>query len=469
MRSSSVDNGDFGPLMDGSIAVDVVVDEVAERTARGIAAAVNRLVTSGRLAAGSRLPTVRQVARAMGVSPTTVSDAWQLLASIGAVEGRGRQGTFVCVPVGPGAPVRYRRITEGPGHFAVDLSSGIPDPALLPNIASVVAALPPGELTASYLDPPVLPALEDHLIADWPFAPQAFTVVDGAMDALDRIAQQCVRMGDRVVVENPTFPPLLDLLDHLGAEVIGVPLDRAGIVPAALEDAVATEPVALFCQPRAHNPTGISMTAGRARALAEVLAEGSTLIVEDDHSADIASAPLVSIGRHLPQRTVHIRSFSKSHGPDLRLAAIGGEAEVVRGVANRRMLGPGWSSRILQSVLLAMLRDPVTVGAVSAARTGYAERRADVCAQLDARRVTYTGNDGINLWVQVIDERAAMLALAAHGIGVAPGEPFFVDAPARNGAAQWIRVTTATLAEAKAVEIGELLAAAALVTPTWRS
>lgn len=464
------DHGSGDDAPGDPVRVERVVDEITERTARGIAAAVNRLITSGQLVAGDRLPTVRQVARAMGVSPTTVSDAWQILSALGAVEGRGRQGTFVGEPAGPGAPVRYRRITEGPGHFSLDLSSGIPDPALLPNIATAIASLPPGELTASYLDPAVLPALERHLIADWPFAPEAFTVVDGAMDALDRIAQQCVRMGDRVIVENPTFPPVLDLLDHLGADIIGVPLDESGIIPDALAEALEASPVALFCQLRAHNPTGISTTPERVAALAKVLVDSPTLIVEDDHSADIASAELVSIGRHLPQRTVHIRSFSKSHGPDLRLAAIGGEASVVRGVANRRMLGPGWSSRILQSVLLAMLRDPDTTATVDAARQQYAHRRRQVCEALARHGVPYTGSDGINLWVQVRDERAAMLALAAHGVGVAPGEPFFVDHSSRsNGTPQWIRVTTAILDEHRAPDVADLLASAATLTPTWRS
>ena len=57
---------------------------------------------------------------------------------------------------------------------------------------------------------------------------------------------------------------------------------------------------------------------------------------------------------------MHIRSYSKSHGPDLRLAAVGGAGDVVDPVANRRLLGPGWSSRILQAVLVELLRDPTT-------------------------------------------------------------------------------------------------------------
>ena len=97
-----------------------------------------------------------------------------------------------------------------------------------------MAKLSRQSLTSSYLDKPVLPELEERLLAGWPFRAEELTVVDGAMDALDRVAQVVVRLGDRVVVEHPTFPPLLDLLDELGADVIGVDLDDEGTVVAQL-------------------------------------------------------------------------------------------------------------------------------------------------------------------------------------------------------------------------------------------
>ncbi len=449
--------------MSRSVA-DELVASIDDRSARGIAAAVNRAVTSGALAVGQRLPTVRELARALGVSPTTVSEAWQTLAAVGAVEGRGRLGTFVAQPTGPGAPTRYRRVTEGPGHFALDLSTGTPDPALLPDLGLAVGRLGERSLTSSYLDPAVLPALETELRSTWPFDPAALTVVDGAMDALDRIAQQVVHLGDRVVVEQPTFPPLLDLLDHLGAEIIGVPMDGQGMEPDAFAAALRRQPVAVFCQLRAHNPTGITTTAGRARRLAGALRDHGTLVIEDDHSGDIATGALVSLGRWLPERTLHVRSYSKSHGPDLRLAAIGGAAATVQAVANRRMLGAGWTSRILQAVLLTMLADPAAVTAVAHARDVYAERRRRVCAVLHRRGVAVTGDDGINLWIRVDDERAAMLTLAAQGIGVAPGEPFLVG----ESADDFVRVTVAQIPDTQLDDVAGLLADAATTAPTWR-
>lgn len=401
----------------------------SNRSARGIAAVVSRMITSGELGPGDRLPTVRWLAGELNVSPTTVSEAWQGLTNAGVITTRGRLGSFVERLGAPVAPRRYRNVTEGSGHFALDLSTGTPDPALLPDLSAALARVSRGgSLTTSYLDDPVLPALHDVLIDRWPFAAEALTVVDGAMDALDRLATSLLRRGDRVIVENPTFPPLLDLLEQLGMEVIGVEVDAHGIDPNSLERVLQTGPVALFTQPRAHNPLGVSATPERVALLSAILARTSMMVVEDDHAGDIATAPLASFGVHIPDRTIHIRSFSKSHGPDLRLAAVGGAGEPISRMARRRILGAGWSSRLLQAVLADLLTSPATNAEVTVARDRYAERRASVCTALSDRGVKFSGTDGINLWIDVADERAAQLSLASRGVGTAPGKPFIVGA-----------------------------------------
>lgn len=435
------------------------------RTARRIAAAIGRMISAGTLGVGTRLPTVRDLSRRLGVSPTTVSEAWRSLADVGAIETRGRNGTFVRQPTGPGGPRRYRRVTEGPGHFALDLSSGTPDPALLPDLGPIVARVSRQSLTSNYLDRPVLPDLADEIEATWPFRPEALTVVDGALDALDRVSNQTLRLGDRVVVEHPTFPPLLDLLDRLGCEAIPVDVDSEGLVLDQLGTAMAGgtdphgEPAAVILQPRAQNPTGIAMSTRRARAVADLLAPTKAVVIEDDHSNNISSAPLASIGQWLPERTVHIRSYSKSHGPDLRLAAVGGAGSVVSAVANRRLLGPGWSSRILQALLLELLRDPATESTLGAARDAYAERRRVVTDVLRTSGLAVAGGDGINLWLTVHDERSTVVSLAARGIGVAPGEPFLVRPDADH-----VRVTVGVIdgGTARLHDVASQLAHAAL-------
>jgi len=444
-------------------ALSRIVGEIARGTdrpqSRAIASAIGRLIHGGSLPVDSRLPTVRALSEALSVSPTTVSEAWNTLAGVGAITAQGRRGTLVRRPSGPGTPLRYRQITEAPGHFDLDLSTGTPDPALLPDLGPVIARVSRQNLTSSYLDNPVLPELEDELVSSWPFQPEALTVVNGALDALDRTCETVLRLGDRVVVTHPAFPPMLDLLDHIGCEVIAVDLDEEGPAVDSMQSAMTTSPRAIILQPRAHNPTGTSMSQRRCDELASLLAASpGTMIIEDDHTNSIAISPLVSFGAVFPERTVHIRSFSKSHGPDLRLAALGGAGDVVRAVMNRRLLGPGWSSRILQALLLELLADPAMSDVLAHATATYARRRAVVAHVLREHGVDVGHGDGINLWVPVRNERAALIALASQGIGVAPGAPFLVRPDAEH-----IRVTVGLVTgdDRRVAEVAERLAAAA--------
>jgi DNA-binding transcriptional MocR family regulator len=195
----------------------------------------------------------------------------------------------------------------------------------------------------------------------------------------------------------------------------------------------------------------------RATALAKLLRPTTVVVVEDDHSGDVSGAPDISLGAHVPHLCVHVRSYSKSHGPDLRLAAVGGRGDVVDEVETRRMLGPGWSSRLLQAVLCELLDDPAAVETVLLARDRYADRRAALRTALADRGVASSRGDGINLWVQVGDERRAIVTLAAQGVGVAPGTPFEV----RPLPHDHVRVTVGLLADDHAAVADQLAAAAA--------
>jgi DNA-binding transcriptional MocR family regulator len=453
----------------GDPIVTMLTEAVIDRSPKGIAAAVHRLIRAGKLEKDDRLPTVRELAKELGVSPATVSEAWQALAAVGAIRARGRAGTFVLDTVEPTRPSRYLGIGGAPLAEGINLSTGTPDPALLPPLREALGrVLASSESwTTSYLDDPVLPELEALLRSSWPFEPARLTVVDGALDGLSRVVDQVVRLGDRVVMENPGFPPLIDLLERSGAEIVPVALDDEGILPASLALALMDSPVAVFLQPRAQNPTGINMSLARAQELAGVLRPCRALIVEDDHSGDIATGEDVSLGRHLPDRTVHIRSYSKSHGPDLRIAAVGGAADVIDPLVSRRMLGPGWTSRLLQAVLVELLTDPTAVAAVTRARSTYAVRSLAVRAGLAGEGVVSTTGDGINAWVEVVEERAALITLAALGVRVSPGAPFMVTATPSNH----VRVTTGVLDERDTdllQHVISALATAAKAGPTLR-
>lgn len=452
--------------MDGLISD--LEERLTENSARGLVTALTSAIREGRLRPGDRLPPIRTLAAQLKMSPTTVASAWTQLARAGAVRTDGRRGTTVTAAAGAG-PVRYRDVVparSNPSMFALDLSTGLPDPTLLPDLGRALRDLELAPRAASYLDPPMLTELAAVLAEDWPYRPPAMAVSDGAMDAVEQLARAVLQFGDRVVVETPCFAPLLDLLDALGADLLPVPMDAEGLEPDAMRAALRHAPAAVFLQPRAQNPTGVSMTARRARALARELAGAELVVVEDDSAGDISSAPAVSLGRWIPEQTVHIRSYAKSHGPDLRIAALSGPAALIGELDARRHLGQGWTSRILQSLLLHLLTDPDSVAAVRSARAEYRRRRSVLAEQLRAAGIALEG-DGINAWVPVADETAALVHLASRGIGAAPGRPFDVGRGA-SGARDHIRVTiglvdpsvedlAAVLAEA--AHAGELTAA----------
>ncbi len=458
-------------------------DSFVERTSAGLAAEIARLVSDGTLAPGERLPTVRDVAAALGVSTGTVASAWRALADAGVVFSRGRAGTFVraerrewlsprvqgmSAARVPGAP-RGLGAGRDVAALRLDLSLGTPDPAMLPSIERALALARPRADTGRYHDLPVLPDLYDVLREQWPVrGVEELTVVDGALDGISRTLDQVVRFGDRVAVESPGFPYFFDLIEAAGAVPVTLESDTDGVIPASLARALALGPSAVLLQPRAQNPTGVSMSSERARRLANVLLSvpGGTrvTVIEDDHSALIASAPPVTLALWLPAQVVHVRGFSKSHGPDLRIAALGGPSAIVDRIVRRRMLGPGWTSRLLQSVLFELLTDPRSTAPVRTARLIYRDRLDRLAAALRRLGIDVGDPDGINLWMPVRDERAALVHAAAEGIGIAAGSPFVVDPETSPSGGDRVRVTAGSVVENVRL-VAEALARAASAAP----
>lgn len=421
--------------------LEKLLAEVTERDAQGIARALGALVSEGSISAGEKLPTVRAVASGLEVSTSTVAEAWSQLRDHGVISTDRRRGTTVRENP-KGGRSRYWRVPMEPGTLALDLSTGTPDPHLLPRIEPILEKIHSSLEVTSYLDPPVLSALGDELRVRWPYEPPALAVVDGANDGLDRIIRSLIRLGDVVVVEDPTYPLLLDLLDLAGAETIGVPLDDEGPELGAVVKAMERRPVAMIIQTGAHNPTGLSLTQGRADELAEILRPTDTVLIEDEHAGETADRPAVSAGASLPDQVFRVHSFSKTYGPDLRIAAMSGPAEAIREIEERRQMGPGWTSRLIQRVLVEMLRNPEVDAQIAHAAHEYQFRRESLSGALAAQGISVVESHGLNIWVPVQHEQLATVGLAANGIGVAPGEPFRVHLTEGH-----LRVTSAFVRE----------------------
>jgi DNA-binding transcriptional MocR family regulator len=420
---------------------------ISGSSASEIVASVEASIAAGRLAAGEPLPSVRRLADALDVSPTTVAAALAELRRRGVVVSRPRSGTRVAER----PPLRPARAGWAVPEGARDLVTGSPDTALLPSLDGALHAIEAPH--RNYGGEPMLPELAAvagaALAADGVPAGR-LCVVNGALDGIERVLAAHLSPGDVLAVEDPGWPGVHDLARALGLRLEGVAVDARGMRPRALAAAQAAGARAVVLTPRGHNPLGAALDAERAAELRSVL-NASVLVVEDDHLGPVAGTPwhtLVEPGR---ERWAAVRSVSKWLGPDLRLAVLAGDDTTLARVEGRQSLGPGWVTGIVQRLVARLWSDDEVMAVVARASSVYAERRAALAALLGLP----VPPSGINLWVPVDDEDFAVGAMLSEGWAVAAGRPYRLT----GGAA--IRITTATVGVEEAPALADAVRRAA--------
>jgi DNA-binding transcriptional MocR family regulator len=398
--------------------------------AEAIATDIEEAISAGALAPGAELPPIRELAAQLGVNANTAAAAYRLLRERGAVETAGRRGTRVRDR--PATTPRSLRGLAVPAGVR-DLSTGNPDPALLPIAA---AQLPPAgsrrRRPLLYGEPAVSPELAEYartsLTAD-DVPAEHLAVTAGALDGIERVLTAHLRPGDRVAVEDPGWANLLDLLAALGFSAEPVRVDDDGPLAADVARALRRGARAVVVTTRAQNPTGAAVSGARAKELRQLLADHvDVLLVEDDHCAGIAGVPLHTLAG-TTRHWAFIRSAAKAYGPDLRLALLAGDRRTVERVHGRLRLGPGWISYLLQDLAVRLWRDKAASRLVHKAETVYTRNRELLNAALTDRGVTSRARSGLNVWIPVPDETVAITRLLSAGWAAAPGTRFRIAAP----------------------------------------
>jgi DNA-binding transcriptional MocR family regulator len=409
---------------------------------------VEAAIRAGRLRPGQHLPPVRSLAAILGFSPGTVAASYRRLRERGLLTAHGRRGTVVADrPPVPVHPV----LSVPPG--VRNLADGNPDPTLLPDLAPALAAL---DVTPRLYGQPtkadgLVEVVGRQFEADGVPA-SSLAVVAGAMDGMERLLQAHLGPGDRVAVEDPGYTGVLDLLPALGLIPVPVPVDDHGILPDALERALAGGVAAVVLTPRAQNPMGSALDQRRSRALRRLLGgHPGVLVIEDDHAGAVAGVPFVTVCRGLLRWAV-VRSFSKSLGPDLRLAVVVGDVTTVARVEGRLGLGPGWVSHLLQRTVARLMADEAVAVQLRRAADTYTERRQALLGALGRHGIHAYGRSGMNVWVPVPEEQAVVRALLDAGWAVAAGERY------RRQTRPGLRITVSTLVPAEAEELAAALA-----------
>jgi len=292
-----------------------------------LAHALRARMHEGHLPPGTRLPSSRDLSRSTGVSRRTVAAAYRALHEAGLVSSRVGRGTFViATPTADGAAAIAagragadasatgrldwspfvareapppRSLPDGPVGPAdeVDLASAIPgaDTYPTPEIRRVLAEVLTGDDPAvlGYGPPEGIESLRAFIATRTTqrgsaTRPDDVLVVGGLQQGLDLVARVLLEPGDTVVVERPTYANAIRIWELYGARVASVPMDEAGLDPAALRVTLARRrPKFLYVMPTFQNPTGRTMTLERRREVMAVATEAGVPVVEDHFDTEL--------------------------------------------------------------------------------------------------------------------------------------------------------------------------------------
>jgi GntR family transcriptional regulator/MocR family aminotransferase len=327
--------------------------ELLVRLARGgaplraqLEAQLREGVATGRLGAGTRLPSSRALAASLGVSRGVVVEAYAQLVAEGYLTVR-RGAAPVVAPAARARPVA--RGEPRPPAGAVprfDLRPGTPDLALFPRRAWAAAQRRALQVAADadlgYPDPAGHPRLRAALAAylgrvrGVDAAPGRIVVCGGVSEVMALLARVLRSHGaSRIGVEDPSHDETRALLAHHGLRPVPVPVDGDGIDVGAL---AAAAPDAVLVTPAHQFPTGAVLAPARRAALVAWARRTGALVIEDDYDAEYRydRQPVGAVQGLAPDHVVHAHSVSKTLAPGLRLGWAVLPARLARAVAEEK-------------------------------------------------------------------------------------------------------------------------------------
>lgn len=405
-----------------------------------IADGLRLLVSDGRIAPGTRLPSERELTVALGVSRTTVTRAYARLRERGYLASRQGSGSVAAVPHAAGVRDTLLDPTPiDPEHGdggAINLSCAAPTaaPGILAAYEAAVAELPAHLPEFGYY-PSGLPALREAIARRYaerglPTDTEQILVTSGALSALAVVGRAFVGPGDRVLTESPTYPNAIATLRASSARLAGADLDRSGWATSSLVDAVTqVRPATAYLMPDFHNPTGGLMDDDERGRLAAALRAVGTLTVVDETMAEMAIDEVAMprpFASYSPD-TITLGSASKAFWGGLRIGWIRApHARVGALVAARLSLDLG--APVLEQLALTHLmarREEVLRVRRQQLAASRAALVAALATELPSWRFTVPAG-GLSLWCELPRPVSSTLTAAAerHGVRLAAGPLF---------------------------------------------
>lgn len=386
-------------------------------------------IQQSRLVRGTRLPSIRQLASKLGVSPFTTVTAYDQLVAKGLVVSRAASGFFVA-----GAPVKVHtarpEMTGASGEInAVWLTRSALEvgtdwiaagSCFLPGewLQDVVSAnliqkvlrdqsktlFHPIAAQGSFALREALSAYlrQENISAD----PSSILVTDGAIQAIDLICNAMLQTGDIVVTEVPGSPMLFSRLREHGVRIVSVPRKQDGLDLGALEAlCLQRPPKMVFTQSVLHNPTGWSSSVSNLHRLLMLAERFGFMIAEDDTYGDLAHGTPARLAQLSDlDNVLYYSAFNKLTGPLVRLGFIAAESRKINALLHVKLHSATHCSALDEGIVLELLGSRRYRKSTCQLRQRLEKSRAAALTLFSNIGVRFdTPGDGMFLWGQLPD------------------------------------------------------------------
>lgn len=294
-------------------------------------------------------------------------------------------------------------------------------------------------------------------------------VVTGGQQAIDLATKVFCNEGDVVLTEEPSFIGALNNFRSYGAKLVGVPLEEDGVDVAALEKAMEANPNAklFYTIPSFHNPTGITASVEKRRAVYAACVKHGVILLEDDPYKELPFD-----GVKLPSYksidtegiVVCCNSFSKILSPGLRVGWVMAHRDIIAKMVDFKQIADVHTPMLNQLMALTYLQRYDIDAAISKMQTLYGRKcrvMLDAIGQYLPDTVTHTTpKGGLFVWCDLNDghdTREVAQYCAARKVVFVPGSTFMTDMDAPCSA---FRLNYSTMSDERIVEGVQLLGGA---------
>ncbi|MBZ9653476.1 aminotransferase-like domain-containing protein [Phyllobacterium lublinensis] len=414
---------------------------------------VSQRIAARTLVPGAKLPSIRSSAETMGVSKSTVVEAYDRLAAEGVIQSRRGSGFYVAghlppltlAEIGPRLdlaidPLWVSRTSLDAGENVAKPGCGWLPSSWMPEegIRRALRALARGKSTslADYASPLGMTALRQYLsrrMAEHGIeaASDQIMLTESGTQSIDLLCRFLIEPGDTVIVDDPCYFNFHALLKAHRAKVIGVPYTPSGPDLESFAKALTEHRPSLYITNSAlHNPTGAVLSPVTAHRLLKLAEQHNVTIIEDDIFADFEHEPAPRLAAFDGlERVVHIGSFSKSLSASIRCGFIAARRDWIDGLVDLRIATSFGGGRLAAEVVLGMLTDGTYRKHMDALRARLARSMGETSTRLKSLGITpwIEPGGGMFLWCKLPGDadaaRVARRALA-EGVVLAPGNVF---------------------------------------------